>query len=58
MLKATADSNVLVSGLMFRRGNPFDLLTMALEGEISLATSQTIIEETLDVLGRKFGASL
>jgi predicted nucleic acid-binding protein len=58
VLKATADSNVLVSGLMFRRGNPFDLLTMALEGEISLATSQTIIEETLDVLGRKFGASL
>jgi uncharacterized protein len=55
VLRVTADSNVLVSALMFRRGKPFDMLRMALEGEISLVTSQAIIEETLDVLRRKFG---
>ena len=30
---------------------------MALEGEINLAVSQPIIDETLDVLGRKFGVA-
>lgn len=55
MVRVTADTNVLVSGLMYRRGKPFELLRMALEGEISLATSQPIIEEALEVLGRKFG---
>ncbi len=31
---------------------------MAVEGAISMTVSQAIIDETLDVLGRKFGASL
>jgi uncharacterized protein len=53
--RVTADTNVLVSGLMYRRGKPFQLLRMALEGEIRLTVSQSIIDETLDVLGRKFG---
>lgn len=55
MRRVTADTNVLVSALIYRRGKPFQLLRMALEGEISLAISQSIIEETLDVLSRKFG---
>ena len=55
MLRVTADANVLVSGLMYRRGKPFTLLRMALEGEVALAVSQPIIDETLEVLGRKFG---
>jgi putative PIN family toxin of toxin-antitoxin system len=40
---------------MYRRGKPFQLLRMALEGEIRLTISEPIIEETLEVLGRKFG---
>jgi putative PIN family toxin of toxin-antitoxin system len=55
VLQVTADTNVLVSGLIYRRGKPFELLRMALEGEIGLATSQPIIDEALEVLGRKFG---
>jgi uncharacterized protein len=55
VVRVTADTNVLVSGLIYRRGKPFDPMRMALEEEISLATSQPIIEEALEVLGRKFG---
>lgn len=54
MIKVTADTNVLVSGLTYR-GKPFQLLRLALEGEISLTTSQAIIDETESVLARKFG---
>jgi predicted nucleic acid-binding protein len=39
VVRVTADTNVLVSGLLYRHGQPFELLRMALEGEISLATS-------------------
>lgn len=56
MLRITPDTNILISGLVFRRGNPHQLLRMALEGSISLTISQAIIDETLDVLVRKFGA--
>jgi putative PIN family toxin of toxin-antitoxin system len=53
--RVTLDTNVLVSALMYRRGKPFQLLRMALEGEVSVMVSEAIIEETLEVLGRKFG---
>ncbi len=44
------------SSLYRARGpEPFELLRIALEGEINLATSQPIIDETLEVLERKFG---
>jgi uncharacterized protein len=56
VLKVTADTNVLVSGLTFGRGKPFQLLKLALEEQISLTTSQEIIDETVSVLTRKFGA--
>jgi uncharacterized protein len=57
VFKVTADTNVLVSGLTFGRGKPFQLLKLALEEQINLTTSQETIEETVSVLARKFGAS-
>lgn len=57
MLRITPDTNILVSGLIFRRGKPHQLLRMALDGGISMTVSQAIIDETLDVLARKFGAT-
>lgn len=55
MLRVTADTNVLVSGLTYRWGKPFQLVKLALDGEINLTVSQPIINETLSVLVRKFG---
>src|SRR5712691_2555395 len=46
-----------VPGLVYRRGKPFQLLRKALEGEINLTVSQAIIDETIEVLSRKFGAT-
>ena len=57
MLRVTADTNILVSGLIFRRGKPYQFLGMALEAAVSMVVSQAIIDETEDVLARKFGAS-
>ena len=58
MIRATVDTNILISGLVYRRGKPHELLQRALSGEISLAVSQPIIDEMADVLARKFGATL
>jgi uncharacterized protein len=55
VIRVTADTNVLVSGLMFQRGKPFEFLRMAVEGEIAVAVSPPIISEMLNVLDRKFG---
>jgi uncharacterized protein len=52
----TADTNILVSGLLYKRGKPYDLLTMALAGEINLITSEHILDEMSDVMARKFAA--
>jgi uncharacterized protein len=49
----TLDTNVYVSALQFG-GKPMALLEMALEGEIQVAVSQPIIDETLRVLREKF----
>ena len=57
MLKATADTNILVSAVVYRHGKPAQLLNMALDGEISLTVSQPMLDEMADVLTRKFGAS-
>ena len=48
-----ADSNILVSGLNFPAGKPNQLLELARAGEIDLAISDAILDETADVLGRK-----
>jgi putative PIN family toxin of toxin-antitoxin system len=55
MLGVTADTNILVSGLNFRRGKPFQLLELARIGKITLAVSDAILDEMEDVLRRKFG---
>ncbi len=57
MIRATPDTNVIVSGLMYRRGKPHEPLQRALSGEISLTVSQAILEEVADVLKRKFSAT-
>jgi hypothetical protein len=55
--RVTADTNILVSGLVYRRGKPYDLLRMALDGTINLTVSQHILDEMADVLARKFYAT-
>ena len=57
MIRATADANILVSALIYRRGKPYQFLQKALAGEINLAVSQPIVDETTEVLERKFGAT-
>jgi putative PIN family toxin of toxin-antitoxin system len=57
VLRVTPDTNILVSGLVYRRGNPFKLLRMAMSGEINMTVSQAIIDEMADVLARKFKMS-
>ena len=54
MLTVTADTNILVSGLNFRRGNPYEFLEMARAGTIRLSVSNAILEEMAQVLRRKF----
>ena len=55
-IRVTADTNVLISGLIYRRGKPYELLQLALSGKISLSVSRPILDEMADVLMRKFGA--
>jgi len=55
VLRVTADTNILVSGLNFLRGKPFQLLELARTGKISLTVSEAILDEMEDVLRRKFG---
>jgi len=55
VLKATGDTNIIISGLNFS-GNPRRILEMAEDGEIRLAVSDAILEEVARVLRRpKFG---
>jgi uncharacterized protein len=54
VIRVTADTNVIVSGLNFRRGKPFELLELARTGKISLTVSEAILDEIEDVLQRKF----
>jgi putative PIN family toxin of toxin-antitoxin system len=54
VLRVTADTNILISALIFRGGKPFQLLELAREGKISLAVSDAILDEVGGVLARKF----
>lgn len=54
MIRVTADTNILISGIVFPRGKPFQLLEMAREGTINLSVSEAILEEMASVLLRKF----
>lgn len=51
MLRITADSNVIVSGLNFP-GNPRRILALAGAGNVRLAVSDAILAEVADVLQR------
>jgi putative PIN family toxin of toxin-antitoxin system len=55
-VRVTLDTNIYVSALHFG-GKPMQLLQMGLEGELDLAVSQPILDETLRVLREKFGWS-
>jgi uncharacterized protein len=49
-------ANIYVSGFQFG-GAPMRLLQMGMHGEIEIAVSQPIIDETISVLRKKFGWS-
>lgn len=53
-MRVTLDTNIYVSALQFG-GKPMQLLQMGLEGELDIAISQPILDETLRVLREKFG---
>jgi putative PIN family toxin of toxin-antitoxin system len=53
-VRVTLDTNIFVSALQFG-GKPMQLLQMGLEGELDIAISQPILDETLRVLREKFG---
>jgi len=48
------DTNVLVSGLVFLKGNEHKILRLAEQGEIVLVLPEFVLEETLVVLARTF----
>ena len=54
MASITVDTNIYVSGLIFRRGNPSRLLELAETGVVKVAICDAIFEEIADVLKRKF----
>jgi putative PIN family toxin of toxin-antitoxin system len=54
VIRVTADTNILVSGIIFPRGKPFQLLELAREEKISLTISAAILDEMAEVLSRKF----
>jgi predicted nucleic acid-binding protein len=54
VLRATADSNIYISGLLSRQGNPFAFLELARAGKLRLAVSDAILDEVVEVLQRKF----
>ncbi|HYJ85396.1 MAG TPA: putative toxin-antitoxin system toxin component, PIN family [Pyrinomonadaceae bacterium] len=51
-MRVVADTSIVVSGLLWR-GNPRRVLDAARDGIIELFTSQSLLEELEDVLGRK-----
>ena len=54
MLRVTADTNIFISGLVFRSGKPFQFLERARAGKINLTVSEAILDEIEEVLARKF----
>lgn len=56
MLKARVllDSNILVSGLVFTKGNEHQILRMVEEGRIRLVMPESVLIEVKSVLAEKF----
>jgi putative PIN family toxin of toxin-antitoxin system len=54
-LRVVADTNVLVSALIFPGGPPEAFYRLALEGRVNLVTSRPLLTELGRVLTQKFG---
>jgi putative PIN family toxin of toxin-antitoxin system len=54
-VKVVADTNVLVSALIFPGGPPEAVYRLALEGKIEIVTSRPLLAELGRVLTEKFG---
>jgi predicted nucleic acid-binding protein len=54
VLRVTADTNIIVSGLNFRQGKSFQFLQLARAGKINFTVSEAFLDEVTDVLARKF----
>jgi putative PIN family toxin of toxin-antitoxin system len=54
-VRIVADTNVLVSALIFPGGSPETVYRLALEGRIDLVTSRPLLAELGRVLAEKFG---
>ena len=52
--RAVLDSNVLISGFAYLRGNPFEILRALERGDIQVYISPFILEEVTPVLQRTF----
>ena len=52
MLKVVYDTNIVVSGLLSRRGIPALLLELVFNEQVSLILSEEIFDEYVEVLGR------
>jgi uncharacterized protein len=53
-MRVVADTNVLVSALIFPGGAPEAVYRLALEGKIDLVTSRPLLAELGRILGEKF----
>ena len=54
MLKVVFDTNIIISSLIAHSGNPCKVLESWHRGDVTLLTSEAIIEEVVHVLGRPF----
>ena len=54
MIRVVIDTNVFLSALYFTKGNPWRIVTWAIEGKIQNISSGFILEEVRTVLKKKF----
>jgi putative PIN family toxin of toxin-antitoxin system len=52
-MRVVLDTNVVVSGLLQTKGNPAQVLTLALAGAVQVCHDKRILAEYVDVLARK-----
>jgi len=53
-MKIVLDTNVIVSGLLKRHGNPGDILALALAGAVRVCHNEPILAEYAEVLKSVF----
>lgn len=53
MIKVVLDSNVVISAVVFG-GKPRKILSLIIEGRLTLCLSKAIIDEVLEILEKKF----